>query len=166
MKRHVLVVAAVLVAASAAHTADAPKPITVAQALNLLVALRNLDGHLVVAKQNGSEGTVMVPWEFGSGALRLAIAHDIDVLTPNEKIVTDTRKAIFKEVAKGASPGTNEFKPGTPEAEDFARQFQDAMTAPAVGASELTHIKAADLKLDKNEIPVTVLSALKPILDQ
>lgn len=155
--RTLLIALAIVFGASLAHAADASK-LTVAQALNLLTALRNLDGHLVIIKQNGGEGTVMVPWEFGSGALRLAIAHDIDVLTPNEKALGEARRSILKELG--------DIKPGSKEAEEFSRQIEQAMSTPALGAAELTHIKASDLKLDKNEIPVTVLSALGPILEQ
>lgn len=40
---------------------------TVSKALELLAALRNLDGHTVIVKQNGQETTVMQTCDGGSG---------------------------------------------------------------------------------------------------
>ena len=57
-----------------------------------------------------------------------------------------------------------DIPPGSPAFTDYNKQVQ------ALGAAECTvrlvPIKAADLKLDVNEIPGTVLSALDKILDK
>lgn len=143
------------------HAAEKP-PLTVAQALSLLSALRNLDGHLVIIKQAGADQTVMVPWDFGSGTLRLRISRNITALAVNEKAVEDARQGIVREVIKSA-PGAKEITQNTPEWENFARQFNDVLNAAAT--VDLSRIRASELKLDKNEIPVTALSALAPILD-
>lgn len=141
----------------------APAPLTIAQAIPLVSALRNLDGHLVVIKQNGADNIVMIPWDFGSGSLRLRIANNITILTSIEKTAEDTRQAIIKEILKKS--GGTEIKPGTPERDDFDRQFAEMMALPAPGGRDVARIKASELRLDKNDIPVTAISAMAPILD-
>ena len=146
-----------------AFAAEAPK-LTVAQTLSLLTALRNLDGHQVVVKNNGQDVIMMQPWDFGSGLLRLKIANDITIAAAVEKGLDDARLAIMKEILKD-KPGTTSLQPDTPEMAEFVKQYGEAISAPAKGVQDLAHIKASELKLDKNEIPVTALSALQPILD-
>jgi len=148
---------------SDARTAS-ERAVTVRDAMSLAIALRNLDGHLAIIKQNGQDATVMVPWEFGSGSLRLRIASDLAIASLSEKAAEDTRLAIVKEILKKS--GGNEVKPGTPDYEELVRQYEQATALPAPGARDLAKIKASELKLDKNEIPVTVLQALWPILEQ
>jgi hypothetical protein len=53
-----------------------------------------------------------------------------------------------------------------PESADYQKQYLDLMAQPASGTQDLGRIKTSELKLDRNEIPVTVLAALAPILDQ
>ena len=45
-----------------------PGKITVREALSLATALRNLDGHMIVTKQNGVEQTIMIPPGISSGS--------------------------------------------------------------------------------------------------
>lgn len=132
-----------------------------AQALDM--ALKSLDGHPVVIKRNGTEETVSVPYEFGSGSLRLRIANDISIVDAGLKALDETRRGIIKEHLK---PGQTEIKVGTPAFEQVQEEYRQALAAPLPRAGELSRIKASELKLDQNEIPVTVLQALKPVLDQ
>jgi len=157
-----LVAIALLVSPTRARAADTGK-ITVAQAIPLATALRNLDGHMVVIKQNGADNVVMTPWDFGSGSLRLRIANNLTILAAIEKSAEDGRQAIIKEILK--KTGGSDIKPGTPDYEDYQRQFADLMAQPASGSQDLSRLKASELKLDRNEIPVTVLSTLGPILE-
>lgn len=136
--------------------------ITVAQGLSLLAGLRNLDGHQVIVKQGANESVVMVPWDFASGSLRLRIANNISILAPTEKAADDSKTSIIKELTRGKAPS---IQPGTPEADAFVAQYQDVLNGPAPGTQDLGRIKASELKLDKNEIGGTTLSALAPILD-
>ena len=164
--KHVGVVLFTILAFAAA-AADKP-PLSNAQALSMLSALRNLDGHVVVIKQNGTDTQVMVPWEFASGTLRLRIARNITALTAVEKSIDDARQAIVKEILKGMPPDKDgkpatTIAPGSPEFEQFQRQITDALNAGA--AVDLNRIKASELKLEKNEIPGTAISALSPIID-
>jgi hypothetical protein len=154
---------ALLATAVIAAPAAAADKLTVLQANQLSVALRSLDGHIIVIKQNGQDATVMIPWEFNSAAVRLRIANDLAIVDAAVKVSDDVRNTIFKEVTKKA--GVTELRPGTPERDDYDRQAADLMAQPAAGTQDLARIKASELKLDRNEIPVSILSALKPIFD-
>jgi hypothetical protein len=160
VKKIVLIATALIVTPA---TADDAGKISVKEALGLAQALRNLDGHMVVIKKDGADTTVMVPWEFGSGSFRLKIAGDLAIVTAVEQNLEKTRQAIIKEIEK--ERGLDDIKPGTPEYQEFLKQYSDALDQPAGGTQDLARIKGSDLKLDKNEIAVTVLQAMKPILD-
>ena len=133
-------------------------------ALALAQALRGLDGRQMVVKVKGEDTVIMVPWDFGSGSLRLRIANDLAILSAVEQHLTGTRQAIFAEVTKGTN--LQELKAGTPEAAAFMKQFEEALDQPAAGTQDLARIKASELRLDRNEIAPSVLEALRPILDQ
>ena len=154
---------------AAAFPAFGADKISLTLAQPLATALRNLDGHLIVIKQNGQDATVMTPWEFGSGSLRLRIANNITILDAALKTAEDTRLAIVKELLKRASDRTGtqitDIKPDMPENVEFQKQFADLMAQPAAGTQDLARIKVSELKLDRNEISPTVLSAMAPILD-
>jgi hypothetical protein len=142
--------------------------LTVAQSLSMLQAMRVLDGRTVVVKQNGGETAVVQPWDFGSGALRLRIAKNTTALAEIEKALEDTRQAIVREILKSMPPAKDgtaptEIPPGTPQWSELQKQFGDALNAPA--QVTLSRIRASELKLDRNEIPGTALSAMAPILD-
>lgn len=161
---------ALLLAASAALGEAARPKITVADALSLLAALRNLDGRAVVAKRDGVDTTVVVPWDFASGSLRMRIARAITALAAVERDTEEARKAVLTEIMAKMPPDKEGRRPtmipgGTPEFDDFQRQIEGILRAPAAGADALPRIKVGELKLDRNEIPVTALSALSPILD-
>jgi hypothetical protein len=147
---------------AAAREASQRPALTVRDALSLAAALRNLDGRAVVIRQNGQDGTVMVPWEFGSGSLRIRIANDLAALAPVERAAEASRQAIAQEVFRD----TPADKPDPARVEEFQRQYSQVLDTPAAGLGDLARISVSELKLDKNEIAVTVLQALKPILDQ
>jgi hypothetical protein len=150
--------------------AKSPLPaakMTMQQAMDVLTGLRNLDGHMVITKENGgAEARVMIPWQFENGGLRLTIARNVALLVPVEKQLNDTRDQIIKEIlAKMPAGAKQEIQAGTPERTDFNKQFAELMKGPAVGV-DLYKIKIGDLKLDKNEIAPTAIAALLPILEQ
>jgi len=158
--------AAILATTAIAAADDRPQTITIEQGLKILGALRSIDVHPVIVKQSdGKESVQMMPWEYGSPKLRLTIANDITILEAAEKSYNLARLAIVKEVLKDKPAGT-QIVDGTPEGVEFTRQYSELIAQPAPGGADLAHIKASDLKLDKNEIPSTVLSGLGPILDQ
>jgi hypothetical protein len=149
--------------ASMAGPALAGEPIKVGQINTLSTAIRNLDGHMVVVKQNGADNVIMIPWDFGSASLRLRLAANLTILEAAAKNVEGVRVSTIQEITKKA--GIAEIKPGSPEYDEFQRQYAELLEGPAPGTEALARIKASELKLDVNDIPVTVLSALAPILD-
>lgn len=161
-------VSLVLIAVVTAHSAER-SPLTNAKALNLLVSLRGLEGHIVIIKQNGADVQVQQPWDFGSALLRLRIKRNIQSLEPVEKAIKDTREAMITEaLAKmaeknGQKPTT--IEPGTPEFAAFLKQLEDMLEKPVDGQVDLSRVRASELKLDRNEIGASVLTGLDPILD-
>lgn len=156
---------AVVVALLLASPALAGEKIPVRDALSLAIALRNLDGRMVVVDgKDGQKGTIMQPWEFKSGIVRLRVAENLTILAQVERAAEDARMGIFKQVSQKF--GVTEFPPGTAANEAFQQLYEEVLKAPAAGTENLHRIKAGDLKLDVNEIGVTVLSAMAPILDR
>jgi hypothetical protein len=149
---------AIALVATQAHAAD---KLTIQQSLTVLGGLRNLDGHQIVVNNQ----VVFQPWEFGSATLRLKLANDITILTAVETKQEAIRKSIILEISKD-KPKDFAIAPATPEMDEFMRQYNDLLAQPADGTQDLARIGAAELKLDKNEIPSGTLAALKPILDQ
>lgn len=162
-----LAIAVMAVAIFVRGAAAESKPLSVAQALSMLQAMRNLDGHIVIVKQNGVDTAITQPWSFGSGSLRVRIATSTAALAEVEKRLDETRRSIVRELLKtlpevdGKKP--TEIPAGTPQWSELQRQFVEALEAPA--SVTLSRIKASELKLDQNEIPVTAIAALAPILD-
>lgn len=148
--------------------APAANELTIAQGLTILEGLLGLDGHFVVVK-NAAGNDVMsqtpIPWVFENSTLRLLIASDENILNAMKKTVEDTRNAMIKEALIGKPPGT-ELKAPMPEFDAFLKQWTELLAKPLPGAKDLGHIKGADLKLDKNEIPPSTLAAIMPILDK
>lgn len=160
----------ILFAATAAAApiarADDQAKITVRQALMLAPAIRSLDGRPTVAKQGGKDdAVVLTPWEFQSGIVRLILGSDLAIVEAVERTAETVRQGIIREVIKGMPEGTAKIDVGTKEYDVFQRQYDQALDQPAAGTQDLVKIKASDLKLDKNEISISVLAALRPILD-
>lgn len=165
-KLFLALIAASIASGAAAYAADEkPKPakVTNEDALKLAVALRNLDGHAASVKNNGQDAVIMIPWDFGSASLRLRIANDLTIAAAVERSVTEARSATFKELIRKA--GVKELAAGTKEREDYEKQDRALLDEAAPGSQDLARIKVSELKLDKNEIAVTVIEALRPILD-
>lgn len=148
----------------AAASAQAPK-LTVQEALSAATALRSLDGRMVIVKKDGVDGAIMIPWEFGSGALRMKIAANLTILARVERDAEDARQKLVAEGLHKMPEGSTTIAPGTPEFVEFQKQYVAMMLTPATGVSELQRIKVSELKLDRNEIAGTVIQALGPILD-
>lgn len=142
---------------------EVPKsPMTVGEAIQVLGALRALDGQQVIVKQNGGDVVVAQPWKFSSATLRLAIADNIAILSKLETSTDKARVGIIREIANGG----DRVSVGTKEFDEFQRQYDAMNAAPYGAAGALTRIDAKALNLDVNEIPVTTLSALWPILSR
>lgn len=148
----------------------APRELTVLGAVNMLRAIRTLDSpHDVTVKQDGKDVTVKQTWTFGSGTFRMKIARNAAALATTEQDVEKARIGIVQELLKTAEPDKDgkkptEILPTSPQYPELQKQFNDVLNAPAQ-VTGLMRIKASELKLDINEIPVEVLAALSPIID-
>lgn len=141
---------------SSARAAE-PSKMTVGECLSVLAGLNGLDGKQELTKDGAA---ITTPYQFGSAKLRLAIQQNIARLTDLQRGVTQVQQDIFREVAGTAT----EIKPNTAEFVRYQKMILDAQQAPC--NIELQRIKADDLKLDKNEIPGSVLGALDKILEK
>lgn len=148
-----------VVACDVVRSARAAEPakMTIGQCLTVLAGLNSLDGKQELTK----DGTAIVtPYQFGSAKLRLAIQQNVARLNDLQQGVQKVQQEIFREVAGNAT----EIKPNTAEFVRYQKMILDAQQEPC--NIELQRINAADLKLDKNEIPGSVLGALDKILDR
>lgn len=144
-----------------APAADAGEKMTVNDCLIILSGLNGLDGRQVVTNAGKSnEQVATIPFEFGSSKLRLDIARNLSALSAIQRDGDQVRQKIFAEVSKGAT----EIKPGTAQAAEYDRQMRELTTRPCT--VDLARIKASDLKLDRNDIPGSILAALDRILDK
>lgn len=140
--------------------APPPSTLTVNDCLVILQGLNGLDLHQVVVNQGKpNEQVAMIPFEFGSARLRLTIGHNLAELGAVQRDAQAAQQKIQAEIGKGG-----EIKPGTPANLELDRQVRDLLTQPC--RASIDHIQGADLKLDKNEIPGSVLGALDKILDR
>lgn len=149
---------ALLIATTApAWSADALK---LSECLAIMQGLNALDGHpVVIASGKPNEQVINQPYEFGNAALRLDIAKNLSALGAVQRDAQSAQQKITAEISKGG-----EIKPGSTENLALDRQLRELLDHPC--DVELKRIKAADLKLDRNEIPGSVLAAIDPILDR
>lgn len=152
------VMALTAIAALSASPAAATPDLTMADCQTLLSGLTALDGRQELTK----DGTaVLVPYQFGNAALRLAIQQNIAALQAVMADFTKVQQGIFREIA---GPDVAEIRPGTPELGRYQKQLAEALQVRC--PAKLSRIKAGDLRLDRNEIPGSVLGAIDKILDR
>ena len=153
-----LILMAIAPFVSAAFASDPPK-LSLRDAQALAVAIRSLDGHPIVVKDQ----VVTVPYEFASGTTRAKLANDLSLLKLSETSIELTRQQIAKEVM--TRHNVEKIENGSAAFEDFLAQMTKALDQEAPGTQDLAHVNIADLKLDKNEIPISTLAGLRPILE-
>lgn len=138
-----------------------PDKLTINDCLIVLNGLNALDGHSVIINAGKPNETVITQsYEFGNGSLRGDIAENIALLTAIQKTSQEAQQKIFNDVAKGET----EIKPGTPKAIEYDRQLKELIGRPCL--APIKKIKFGDLKLDKNEIPSSVLATLDKIREK
>lgn len=138
-----------------------PSGLTLNDCLTVLTGLNALDGYQVVVNAGKPNEQVIVrSYEFSNGDLRGDIADNIATLTAIQKTAQEAQAQIFRDVAKGET----EIKPGTPQVTEYDRQLKELTTRSC--SAQLKKIKTSDLKLNKNEIPGSVLAALDKIREK
>lgn len=150
--RKTLIVLAALLACGVARAAE--PDLTVEQALNISAALRSLDTY----EAKDKDGKYYAASYTFSGVTRMAIAVDLEKTSS----VLKTYQATVNEVIRKLSGGGAKVPPE--RMAEFNTETTKMLAAPA-GIS-LTRIKQADLKLDENPIPGSVLGLLLPIIDR
>lgn len=123
-------------------------------------ALSALDGRERVVKDGERERVVSEPYDLGPG-LRAAIGKNLTRLKAPVEIYSNAEKGLRNEITKG---GVIEIKAGSPEVELFIQKRAELLKLEE-SIEPLIRIKRSELKLEKNPIPGTVLSAMDPILD-
>jgi hypothetical protein len=181
MKKLALIFACVAVMAAPALADDAkvkptpppPAEFTMNDCVTILQGLRGLDGYTVVVNQGKpNESTFLQSYKFANATLRADIAHDIAQVQDLPNQVEKIRQQVLLEITNGKA----QLDPPDPKSSQAVRDAYEKQVASynkqlvALGESpchaQLVHIKAADLRLDVNEIPNTVLAAIDKILDR
>jgi hypothetical protein len=155
MRFIVLCVAAALLVTPAAAE---PLKLTVGEAVDLIDALRGLDGYSEMVSEDGKSRVVKRPFVL-DGAARMAITQDIIALAPFEKAYQRAHDDKLCELSAGAC----RIADGTPAAKTLIDYDSENKQAPA--AVELAPLTVDQLKLDKNaSIGPAILVPLAPLL--
>lgn len=157
----------IMVMVSVSHAAEAkvqqadplhPEPkLTILDCQTIFDGLSGLDGHTELSKDNTP---VVLAYKFENSRLRLNIQQNMAVLSAARQEFNKGMQGVFREIVGDGF----EIKPGTAEMARYNKQKNDAEQLPC--KANLIPISATDLKLDKNEIPGSVLAALDKILDR
>lgn len=132
--------------------------LTLKQILDASSAVKALDVYERVVREGGTERVVREPYRFG-GATRMTLARTQAALQAHSDAFDKAHNALIRELANG----------------------QDHIPADAAGSKqmfveeigkllasehpiEIAQLSEADLKLDDNPIPPSVLTALLPLL--
>lgn len=138
----------------------APKDkMTVQECLGVLAGLQALDGRrVIVSAGKPSEAAETIAYKF-SGKLRDTISHNIFLLSQVQQEGQAANRRIQNEIGKG-----NAIAPGSKEAIELDGRLSDYMARPC--KADLEHIRDADLRLDENDIPGSVLALIYKIRDK
>lgn len=145
---------------------------TRAECLTILSGLNALDGYqTVVNAGKPNEHAITKAYEFGNAKLRTTIRDNIVALSSvqevNNKVQQDTVKELAGEdgIITPTIIGSNgKDSVINPKYTEYVKKVNESQQLPCPAI--LAHISISDLKLDKNEIPGSVLSALDKILDK
>lgn len=136
--------------------------LTINDCLLILQALNELDAgyRYVVAAGKPTESVETLRFKFPP-KVRDAISHDIFALgTIQMEGQSANRRAQLEVIGSGSDP----IKPGSKQAIQFDQRMADYTARPC--AVPLDHFRKADLDLDKNDVPGSVLARLRPITDE
>jgi len=140
--------------------ASAAPSLTVQQEVTLASALSALDGHTSIIKVNGQDSAVNVAYTF-SGDVRWKIRDDLAALQPKVDAFQKVQQDVLKEVSggKGFIAPTDATGQAT-----YAMKVDEAGKHVDENPPKLQTFTRADLNLNDNPIPGTVLNALAPLI--
>ena len=150
----IVFVASLVFVVGSAQAEDA-RPLTVEQVIMIGNGLAALDGYDDVCRDGPSEKPCRHPYKF-KGAARMTMAMDLAECRRISSAYTSARQDLIRQYAKGG----NEVPP-----EEMSK-FADDDKAAREHATDvkLGTIRSADLALDDNPIPPSVLSMIVPIV--
>ena len=156
---HLIILCLAAALALIAHSAAAePLKLTVGEAVDLIDALRGLDGYPEMVSEDGKSRIIKRPFVL-DGPVRMAITQDIIALTPFERAYQRAHDDKLCELSAGAC----RIADGTPAAKTLLDYDAENKQAPA--AVELAPLSVEQLKLDKNAaIGPAILVPLAPLL--
>lgn len=155
-----------ILAATGARAASPAPVITVSQCIDLRSAIIALDGHVALAANGsalmapdarGVQRPVTVPYRFAPGVIS-KLADDevlLDKLFADEQAEAQARKE--KETAGGKLGGKTID-------DDLNAETLVALTKPCPVADKLETVSDAELNIDTNNLPPSVVAGLRPIL--
>lgn len=152
-----LLVTALLLSASVLGAE--PIKLKVSDLLALQQGLAAFDGQQKIVPQGDAPAKVaLTPYEL-SGKVRWVIAQDLAALQPQAKAADEARNALLKQIGgdSGTIAATDALK-----VSKFTAAYNEVLAQ--VVTVELTKLALADLKLDANPLPPTVLANLSPII--
>lgn len=130
---------------------------TIEQMLTLSSGLNGLNGYEQVVKEGERERSVRRVFDFAPGTI-MAIVKDALAIEGALKPFNTTRQQIISAINE-----TDAAKP-----EDQRNQELYDKLKPILAEHhevDLTKLKASELKLDKNPIPISAMVALAPIVE-
>lgn len=155
-----------LLTANANATPPTLLPVTVNECLNLRTAIIALDGHVALAANGsalmapdarGVQRPVTVPYKFAPGVIA-KLADDevmLDKLFADEQAEAQARK--MKETGGGKLGGKAID-------DDLNAETLAALAKPCPVADKLETVSDAELNIDTNNLPPSIVAGLKPIL--
>lgn len=162
-----LLAAAGIAAATLSAWAEEPKPLSLAQCVELYMGLTYLDGYDRVVKESGNEKIVKAQYKLGES--RMTVALNQGALRPIVEAANKTRQAMLADL--GPAPdekSTAEQKAAYAKALAAAMDtFERSMKEPCPvtpGRIKLGNLNLGDGP-DQNQIPPSVISAIMPIVD-
>lgn len=135
--------------------------LSVKEIIALQNALSSLDGEQkVVATENGGSKTVLIPYQFG-GKTRWAIVKNMGILKKHVENFSKARDALINEI----SAGTGVIKETDEQSiEKLNRGLSEILEAQQ-SVNNLSVLSEDSLNLDVNQIPVTTLTVLTPLIE-
>ena len=132
--------------------------LTVQQILAASAALKALDTYERVVREGSNERVVREPYRFG-GAVRMALAR----IQAGLRVHADAFDAAHDALVREISGGEAQIRP---EMHGQQARFREEIgkVLAATHALDLPALTEADLRLDDNPLPPSVLVALLPLL--
>lgn len=157
MNRRLLLIALLCLPLTAAAQGSKTKEVAapVSRMIALANAIASLDGSDRVVKDGASERVVKEPYKFERG-FRIAMARNLTALKPILEGYEKELSVIRVEIG-------GEIKDGSPAMMRLNEENRRLLAI--VQKANLFTIAEAELKLDVNQIQISILSALEPIME-